>query len=155
MTYPPLLQLESISEYKKHYEMHYQRAEIVTFDGIRVFFSESKFGHAFYENSSGKKGAKNQFSRQRAERMDWIKSTLCSQEAEIYKGWNKDLKKYENTRRVSVVYADFVVVIEISLNQKGELKGNFVTCYVADKSIEKIKLSPKWSKEECLADLQA
>lgn len=154
MENPPLLVLETVAEYKEHYELNYQRAEIITFDGIRVYFSESKFVHAFYENRDGKSGAKNQFSHKRAERMDWIKLTLYHRDAEIYKGWNKDCKKYEKTRRVSVVYDDFVVVIELSLKKSGELKGNFITCYVADKSIEKIRQSPLWSKEECLAELQ-
>lgn len=151
---PNLLKLNSVLEYKAHYEKHYQRSEIITFDNIRVYFGESKFGHAFYENDQGKKGAKNRFSFKRAERMDWIKETLTNSNAEIYKGWNKDKHKYENTRRVSLLYQDFVVIIELSLKKDGTLKGNFITCYVADQSINKIKKSPKWSLEECMNDLQ-
>ena len=151
---PALLSYKTVAEYKAHYEKHYQRGTIVTFDGIRVFFKPQKFGHAFYENSQRRNGPKDVFSDQRAQRMDWIKATLENQHAEIFKGWNKDKKVFEENRRVSVIYQDFVVVIEISLNKKGELKGNFITCYVADKSIGKIKESPKWDKDECLKKLE-
>jgi hypothetical protein len=53
-----------------------------------------------------------------------------------------------------VVYEDFVVVIELSLGKQGELKANFVTCYVADKSISKINNSPEWDRDKCLKKLQ-
>ncbi len=151
---PALLSYETVAEYKTHYEKHYQRGTVVTFDGIRVYFKPQKFGHAFYENSQRRKGPKDEFSHERAQRMDWIKATLENRHAEIFKGWNKDKKVFEDDRRVSVIYQDFVVVIEISLNNNGELKGNFITCYVADKSIGKIKSSPKWDKEECLNKLE-
>lgn len=154
MSLPPLLSYPTELEYKTHYQKHYLRGTIITFDGIRVFFKPQKFGHAFYENSNGRSGAKDVFSLKRAQRMDWIKLTLEHPEAEIYAGWNKDEKCVEENRRVSVVFDDFVVVIELSLNKKGELKGNFVTCYVADRSIVKIKKSPLWNKESCLQKLQ-
>ena len=86
--------------------------------------------------------------------MDWIKATLQHPNAKIYEGWNKDTKTYDETRRVSVVYDDFVVVIELSLKKDNTLKGNFVTCYVADKSIGKIQQSPLWDKQKCLEKLQ-
>ncbi|OOS24894.1 hypothetical protein B0680_03720 [Moraxella pluranimalium] len=152
--HPPLLKYETIAEYKNHFEKHYLRSEIFTFDGIRVYFKPQKFGHAFYESSNYTKGAKDQFSYTRAERMDWIKLTLESPNAEQFIGWNKDTKSYEKTRRVSVVYANFVVVIEIRLAKDNILKGNFVTCYVADASIEKIRKSPKWNKDDCIRELQ-
>lgn len=154
MPLPPLLDYDTVAEYKRHYERHYQRGEIVTFDGIRVYFKPQKFGHAFYENSQRRKGPKDEFSRERSQRMDWIKLTLEHPDAEIFMGWNKDEKCYEKDRRVSVVYEDFVVIIELSLNKKGILKGNFVTCYVADHSIGQIKSSPKWDKDKCLKKLE-
>lgn len=153
MALPPLLVYKTIKEYKVHYERHYQRGNIVTADGIRVYFKPKKFGHAFYENSLRRKGPKDEFSKERAERMDWIKATLEHPGAEIFMGWNKDTKRYEAERRVSVVYENFVVVVELSLNSHGQLKGNFVTCYVADKSINRIKASPYWDKEACLKGL--
>ncbi|MCL1080053.1 hypothetical protein D5R81_18650 [Parashewanella spongiae] len=154
MNLPPLLIYDTVAEYKRHYEKHYQRAEIITFDNIRVYFKPQKFGHAFYENTKGIKGAKDQFSPTRAQRMDWIKATLIHPNAKVFKGWNKDKKCYEDNRRVSVVFDDFVVVIELSLNNKKVLKGNFVTCYVADKSIGKIEASPEWDMALCLNKLK-
>ena len=154
MALPPLLIYETVREYKQHYERHYQRGTIVTADGIRVYFKPQKFGHAFYQNSQRRKGPKDEFSEERAQRMDWIKATLEHPEAELYMGWNKDQKCYDETRRVSVVFAEFVVVIELGLNKRNELKGNFVTCYVADKSISRIKSSPIWDKDKCLKNLK-
>ena len=133
---------------------HYQRGNICTFDGIRVYFKPQKFGHAFYKNSQGIAGPKDEFAPERAERIDWIKATLESAEAEIFMGWIKATKTYDEDRRVSVIFEDFVVVIELSLNQKGELKGNFITCYVANNSIERIKQSPKWDLDMCLEKLR-
>ena len=80
----------SILEYKKHYESTYCRAEIYTLDNIRVYFNAQKFGHAFYENSQHRSGPKEQFSPERAQRMDWIKSTLMHPDALLFFGWNKD-----------------------------------------------------------------
>lgn len=154
MALPPLLIYETVREYKQHYERHYQRGTIVTADGIRVYFKPQKFGHAFYQNSQRRKGPKDEFSEERAQRMDWIKATLEHPEAELYMGWNKEQKCYDETRRVSVVFAEFVVVIELGLNKRNELKGNFVTCYVADKSIRRIKSSPVWDKDKCLQNLK-
>lgn len=154
MPLPPLLTYGTVREYKQHYERYYQRGAIITFDGIRVYFKPQKFGHAFYQNSQGRAGAKDEFSPQRAERMDWIKLTLEHPEADIFMGWNKDEKCVEEDRRVSVVFEDFVVVIELSLSTKGELKGNFVTCYLADRSIGKIRSSPRWNRDKCLKKLE-
>ena len=86
--------------------------------------------------------------------MSWIKLTLEHPQSDLFKGWNKVTKQYDDDRRVSVVFGDFVVVIEVSLKKDGSLKGNFITCYVADNSIDKIRKSPKWVKEECLLKLQ-
>jgi hypothetical protein len=154
MSLPPLLSYGTVDEYKRHYASSYQRREVYTFDGIRVYFGPQKFGHAFYENAERKRGAKDVFSEERAQRMDWISATLGHPNADIYMGWNKHEKQYDEARRVSVVYGDFVVVIELSLNGKGELKANFVTCYVADSSIDLIRKSPNWDKDKCLNKLK-
>lgn len=63
-------------------------------------------------------------------------------------------RRYRATRRVAVVYEDFVVVVAMGLKQDGSLKANLVTCYQADNSIGKIRSSPAWSKAECLALLR-
>jgi hypothetical protein len=154
MSVPPLLELDTRLAYKNHYERHYCRGNIVTHDGIRIYFKPQKFGHAFYCNASGRSGAKDEFDEERAKRMDWVKLTLQHPEAELFVGWNKDDKCHEDTRRVSVVYEEFVVIIELSLSNKGELKGNFITCYLADRSIVKIKSGPLWDKDRCLKSLE-
>ncbi len=146
----PLLHYKKISEYKRHYEKHYCRGEVITFDGIRVYFKKQVFGHAFYENSLRQAGGKDEFSPTRAQRMDWIKSTLANRDAELYVGWNKKHKCYEDSRRVSVVYEDFVVVIELYLSKQDDVRAKFITCYIADSSIHRIKKSPKWNREKCL-----
>lgn len=153
MSLPPLLDYETVSEYKQHYEKHYQRGNIFTVDGIRVYFQPQKFGHAFYKNSQGKSGDKDVFAPERAQRMDWIRATLAHPDARLYFGWNKATRCYDEGRRVSVIYENFVVVIELGLTRKNELRANFVTCYVADASIEAIENSPIWSKEKCLENL--
>tara|TARA_B100001059_G_scaffold66330_1_gene62783 strand:- start:970 stop:1437 length:468 start_codon:yes stop_codon:yes gene_type:complete len=151
---PPLLILDHPRKYKEHYERHYCRGNIVTSDGIRIYFRQQKFGHAFYQNSKGRAGAKDEFSPERAQRMDWIKKTLEHPDAELFIGWNKENKCHEDTRRVSVVYESFVVIIELSLKKTGELKGNFVTCYLADNSIDKIRAAPIWDIDKCLKNLE-
>jgi len=154
MELPPLLKLDSVQEYKQHYERHYLRGKIITFDGIRVYFRPQTFGHAFYKNSKGVSGDKDAFAPERAERMDWVKATLESAEAEIFMGWIKATKTYDENRRVSVIFEGFVVVIELSLTRKGELKGNFITCYLADNSIDRIRKSPEWDYEKCIEKLK-
>lgn len=155
MSQPALLMLNGILEYKKHYESMYCRAEIFTADSIRVYFQPQKFGHAFYENSQHKPGPKDQFSPARAQRMDWIKSTLIHPEALLFFGWDKDNRVYEKSRRVSVIFEDFVVIIELGLNKENNLRGNFITCYLANnKSIGSIKASPLWDREQCIKHLR-
>jgi hypothetical protein len=148
MLVPTLTLYATPAEYKQHYEKNYCREKIFTFDGIRVYFRQTKFGHAFYE-SSARDGKKDRFSKTRAERIGWIRATLENPEAELYQGWNKDGKVYDGSRRVSVVYEDFIVVIRINKtdSQGKPFTADFITAYVADKSsIGKIRNSPKWSK---------
>lgn len=154
MPAPPLLELDSVKEYRDYYERQYCRGTIITADGIRVYFRPQKFGHAFYENSQRRKGPKDEFSFVRAQRMSWIRLTLEHPDAQLYMGWNKDARNFEEDRRLSVVYEDFVVIIELSIDFKGSLKANFVTCYQADQSMAKIRQSPPWDKEKCLAKLK-
>jgi len=155
MSKPPLVHYATPAEYKVHYENHYCREKIFTFDNIRVYFRPVKFGHAFYE-SSAMNGKKDAFSQNRAERIGWIRATLEHPQAELYQGWNKDCKVYDNSRRVSVVYDDFIVVIWMNkIDQNGKLStADFVTAYVADNSIEKIRKSPKWNLEEIQKELE-
>lgn len=149
MALPPLVHYASVAEYRSHYERVYCRGNIQTFDSIRVYFGASKFDHAFYE-STARDGNKDVFSQVRAQRIDWIKATLEHQEAALFEGWDRTSRQYDATRRVAVVYEDFVVVIAMGLKQHGSLKANFVTCYQADNSIGKIRSSPAWSRAACI-----
>ena len=90
-----------------------------------MFFSANKFGHMFYESTA----------------------------RDGHLSWDKALRGYDSTRRVAVVYEDFVVVVAIGLKLDGSLKANFVTCYQADNSIGKIRRSPVWSRVDCVRQL--
>ena len=153
MALPPLVYYVTPAEYLNHFERVYCRGIVTSFDGIRVFFPAAKFGHCFYESSS-RDGRKDLFSPVRAERIDWIKATLEHPGASLFEGWNKDERCVEPTRRVAVVFEDFVVIVQMGLKLDGKLKANFVTCYQADNSIGKIRTSPVWSREACLLALQ-
>lgn len=152
MPLPPLVRYPTATEYRQHFERVYCRGTIHTFDGIRVFFAPAKFGHAFYE-SSARDGRKDVFSPVRAERIDWIQATLEHPDSDIYQGWNKDVRSCDASRRVAVVFEDFVVVVAMGLARDGALKANFVTCYQADNSIGKIRTSPRWTRADCLQSL--
>ncbi len=149
MALPPLVHYATVAEYRSHYERVYCRGNIQTFYGIRVYFGVGKFGHMFYE-STARDGRKDVFSPVRAQRIDWIKATLEHPTAALFEGWDKASRQYDATRRVAVVYEDFVVVVAMGLKQDGSLKANFVTSYQADNSIAKIRSSPAWSRAVCL-----
>lgn len=150
---PPLLQLPNVAAYRQHFVDTYCRGVIETHDGIRVFFQQDKFDHAFYE-STNRDGAKDVFSRVRAERMSWIGTTLSDPAAVRYQGWVKRTRSYDPARRVDLLYEDFVVVLGLGLNRAGMLRASFVTCYRADNSVAKIRTSPLWTREACLNALR-
>lgn len=148
MCNPPLIKYNSINEYRAHYVNNYCNQQIFTFDGIRVYFKQNSFDHAFFE-SSCRNGIKDtQLSQIRAERIDWIKATLEHKHVKILQGWDSQSKLYCPNKRVNYIYEQFIVVIYISLDKNNRLKGNFITCYQADSSISKILRSPEWTKEE-------
>jgi len=149
VTAPQLLEDYTEDEFREYYKREYCRNGVVTFDGIRVYFKESRFRHAFYE-SRRRDGQKDVFSTVRAQRMNWIRETLESPESSIFQGWDKKKKRYDPCRMVCVLYEEFVVVIAMKLKKGGVLTAEFVTCFQADNSIEKIRRSPRWSKEKCL-----
>lgn len=142
MAYPPLVIFETEAEYFAHYEKVYCSGPIITFDQIAVRFRKSRFNHCFYE-STHRNMIKDQFSRLRAERIDWIKAALEDPNADLYIGWDGKKKRYDNSHRVALVVIDYVVVIRITDKQSAE----FVTAYVADSqsTLAKIKGSPKWT----------
>ncbi|WP_319760761.1 hypothetical protein [Maridesulfovibrio sp.] len=149
---PALLHLASEAEYKAHFEEKYCAGPLITFDGIPVYFSKTKFSHAFFE-CTRRDGNKNAFSSARAQRMDWIETALKDSTANRYQGWDGKKRQYDPTRRVAVVIQDFVVVIRIKAKRDGSLKAEFITCYKADNSIEKICRSPAWDEQTCRAAL--
>lgn len=142
MDYPPLVFYGTTIEYRIHFERTYCLQPIITFDGIAVRFRKDRFDHCFYE-STCRNQIKDMFSNQRAERIDWIKATLQDPNAELFVGWDKNKKRYDQGHRVAVVLGNYVVVIRMSGNQTAQ----FVTAYVADSasSLAKIKKSPNWA----------
>ncbi len=85
----------------------------------------------------------------RAERIDWIKAALQDPDSEREVGWNKQKKRYEKSRRVTIVMQNYVVVIQLT----GHKKANFVTAYLADtpgsksrpSTVDQIRTGPKWA----------
>lgn len=148
---PPLVIYEKQEDYREHYEREYCRSPITTPDGIRVFFSKDQFKHIFFESIESKDDT---FSEKRSQRIDWIKHTLTNTSSILYQGYDHETKEYYPDRRVTLRYEDFVVILQLSLNSKGILKGKIITCYYADNSIDKIKESPLWDKDECMKLLE-
>ena len=147
---PALLTLATEADYRRHFVSAYCRGVITTHDGIRVYFKNDDFDHAFFE-STLRNGVKDTtLSATRAERMDWIAATLSDPAADRFQGWDKKKGCYDSTRCVSVVYGDFVVVMALSKKADGALKAKFITCYLADNSIGKIRRSPVWDRAACL-----
>lgn len=147
MSYPPLVLYGTIQEYRTHWIREYCAGPVTTFDGIAVRFRRDRFSHYFFESSS-RDANKDQFSRSRAERIDWIKATLQNSSAELYVGWDKKLRRYDAARRVAVVSGDYVVIIAMT----GAATADFVTAYVADTpstpdrpaTLDMIRRGPRW-----------
>jgi hypothetical protein len=140
MHYPPLVHYTIQLEYRRHFERIYCNAPIVTFDGITVRFRKRDFDHAFFESNRKKDDT---FSTQRAERMDWIKAALQDSHASRYVGWNNRKKRYDKTRRVTIVQGNYVVVI--GFTKRGS--GFFITAFVADstRTLNRIRGGPAWT----------
>ena len=143
MPVPPKVIYPAVAEYRQHFERVYCNGTILTFDGIAVRFRKEDFDHCMFESSKRDK-VKDQFSKERSERIDWIKATLENPEAELYQGWDGKQKCYLPDRRVSVVYEEFVVVIQLVGHPHGPRKAIFITAYLADNNIDRIKRGPKW-----------
>ena len=94
-----LLKLETQEEYKQHFVEKYCNRKIYTFSNIRVKFYKDQFEHAFFASANRKERDKSIFSIERAERMDWIEDVLLDKQAEIYIGWDRDKKEYNNKTR--------------------------------------------------------
>lgn len=156
MQLPQLVHYETENEYFEHYKRVYCRCEVYTFDGMRVFFDPKRFLHAFYEDDKSKQygGNKSKFCRIRAERIDWIKYVLADKESVLYQGYNEHVGNMPD-RRVAIISRDkYVVILNMFLNNNGELYGKFNTAFYADKSYRKIIKSPLWDKEQCKVHLK-
>lgn len=138
--------------YRAHYIDRYTKKP-VTFrlaaGTAPVYFAAHRFDHAFFE-STHRDGTKDSFSFVRAERMDDIAVALGDPTIDRRAGWDSTRKCHDHVRCVTVAINDFVVVIRLGLNRQGRLKGQFVTCYVADNSIGKIRKAPVWDHAKCV-----
>lgn len=151
VSYAPFINYPEEEDYRQHFERVYCQGPITTFDGIEVRFRKSRFGHDFYE-SSRRDGVKDQFSRKRALRIDWIKKVLQDPAAELYQGWDKKKKRHNPKSRVALVVDGYVVVVSL----KGPSRADFITAYVTGKqptgkqavsTYDKIRSGPKWAQK--------
>jgi len=139
---PVLVYYATEAEYRAHYERCYCRAEIHTFDGLRVYFPKQQFDDAFFESADRTARDKSVFSKARAERIDWIRAAIEEPKAELYQGWDRDKKVFAKDRRVILIFGNYVVVLQIRGKRSS---ATFITAYVADpKTIQKIRSNPRW-----------
>jgi len=139
---PALIPYKTEAEYRRHYETHYCKVTIHTFDGIRVYFPKQQFDEAFYESANRRARDKSLFSWRRAERIDWIRAALEDPTAELYVGWDRNKKKLNPGRRVALVYQNYVVILRMNIKRK---RATFITAYVAGPTtIAKIRNGPRW-----------
>lgn len=139
---PALVHYLTDDQYRAHYERRYCSAVIHTFDGLRVYFAKQQFDDAFFESANRKARDKSVFSSARAERIDWIRAALEDPAAELYQGWDRDKKKVDSGRRITLVFGSYVVVLKVRSNRGS---ATFITAYVADPAtIGKIRSGPRW-----------
>ena len=143
---PALIKYATEYDYRLHYQRFYCDSRVTTFDGLRVYFPRGGFDHAFYESAHRRQADKSIFSRERAERIDWIAAALQEGVAELYEGWDNRQKISRPDRRVAIVYDDYVVIIQLQLNRGSAM---FITAFVAtEEALAKIKSSPKWVQKK-------
>ena len=133
------------AEWRDLWDAAYCRQCIVTFDGIRVHFYNDNFDHAFFESSDRRRGVnkakkKDILSMRRLSRFYWIKDVLRDPDAELHVGYDSSTKSFTKSKRVAIVRNDYVVVIQLY----SENEAKFITAFVDDQSIDKIKKSPLW-----------
>lgn len=142
--YGSLTVLNTEAEYRQFFNEEYCNKVIFTHDGIEVKFRPEHFNHAFFKNASRRAKDKSLFSRERAERITWIKQALQDTNLTLYAGWDSKKKRYDHTRRVCLVTPDgYVVVLRII----SDTNAVFNTAYLIDNpDVEaKIKGSPIWN----------
>lgn len=144
MALPALKSFSSEAECKTYFIENYCKQQIFTHDGIRVQFYDNMFEHSFYTRTSKNwKAKKDHFAVERGERIDWIKAVLEDPTIVPHKGWDKEHKRYDNSRRVALLTADNYVVIIMIV---GEKLARFVTAYLVDDArvANLINNSPVW-----------
>lgn len=119
---------------------------IITFDAIQVSFYPNMFDHCFYESANRKARDKSLLSLNRLEKILWIKDTLQDSTALLKQGWDRDVKRYSNDRRVALVKNNYIVIIRLT----GNKKAIFMTAYELndDENTAKIKTSPEWIESD-------
>ncbi|HHA5679188.1 hypothetical protein ACFHPT_03020 [Enterococcus faecium] len=139
--YRPLKKLQTMDEYRMHYEKKYCTSTILTHQGLPVRFYPERFDHAFYKNSNRRTKDKSLFSLERAERIDWIEEVLKDPNVTIYAGWDSKKKRHDFSHRASLITPDGYVVVIRKINDS---KATFVTAYVIDdlSVFDKIKSNP-------------
>jgi len=139
---PALVHYTTEAEYRNHYERCYCGSVIHTFDGLRVYFPKQQFDDAFFESSNRRARDKSIFSLVRAERIDWIRAAVEDPAAELYQGWDRDKKVIARSRRITLVFGNYVVVLQVYSRRN---KATFITAYVADdNTLRKIRSNPRW-----------
>ncbi len=127
---------------RKMWSETYCSKPIVTFDQIEVRFYSNMFDHCFYESADRRKGDKSILSYNRLEKFFWIKDALEDPDSVLKKGWNSKTKSYDDSRRVTLVKGNYIVVILIYQKKKAR----FITAYEVnnDENLQKIRNSPDW-----------
>ncbi|MER3125624.1 hypothetical protein ABQG68_09430 [Bacillus pumilus] len=132
--------------YKKIYIEEYCSQKIISYDGYLINFPLSVFEHAFFKSTSRRSQDKAIFCYERAERILWIKKALQDDNLNYYAGWDSKKKRYDHSRRVTLVTPDNYVVV-LRITDKLNKRATFVTAYVIDtpNNVQKIKASPIWA----------
>lgn len=133
----------SEEELRQMWSIIYCEKPIVTFDDIKVYFYSSMFDHCFYESENRHKKDKSILSHNRLQRIHWIKDALEDPNTIKKQGYIKKIKAYKNSRRVTLVKGNYIVVIQIYANKKAR----FITAYEVNDAanLELIKNSPDWT----------
>lgn len=121
----------------------YCKNPIITFDNIEVKFYSSMFNHCFFESDNRKSKDKSILSFNRLEKIYWIKDALEDPDSIRKQGWDSKEKKYDSTRRVTLVKGNFIVVIVIY----SEKRARFITAYEVNdnENLKRIINSPDWA----------
>lgn len=132
----------SEEELRKIWSDNYCDKPITTFDNIKVHFYSNMFDHCFFESDNRRKGDKSILSYNRLEKIYWIKDALEDPTSILKQGWDSNTKSYDDSRRVTLVKGNYIVVILLYNKDKAR----FVTAYEvnSDENLGKIKNSPDW-----------